>query len=46
MQIYCKVDVSEYWIAGWRKKQVEIYMFDWKHDDTAYPYLYKMSQEK
>ena len=41
MQIYCKVGVSEYWIVDWRKKQVEIYMFDWKEDDTPYPYLYK-----
>ncbi len=41
MQTYCKVGVSEYWIVDWRKKQVEIYMFDWKEDDTAYPYLYK-----
>ncbi len=28
MQVYCKVGVSEYWIVDWRKKQVEIYMFD------------------
>lgn len=41
MDIYCKVGVSEYWIADWRKKQVEIYMFDWKEDGTSYPYLFK-----
>ncbi len=46
MQLYCKVGVSEYWIADWRKKQVEIYMFDWKDDDTSYPYLYKTITEK
>ena len=45
-QIYCKVGVSEYWIVDWRKKQVEIYMFDWKDDDTAYPYLYKTVTEQ
>lgn len=46
MDIYCKIGVSEYWIVDWRKKQVEIYMFDWKDDDTSYPYLYKTVTEK
>lgn len=46
MQIYCKVGVSEYWIVDWRKKQVEIWMFDWKEDGTPYPYLYKTITEK
>ena len=46
MQLYCKVGVSEYWIADWRKKQVEIYMFDWKDDDTSYPYLPKNITEQ
>ena len=41
MNIYRKVGVSEYWIVDWRKKKVEIYMFDWKDDDTSYSYLYK-----
>jgi len=41
MNIYRKVGVSEYWIVDWRKKQVEIYMFDFKDDDTSYAYLYK-----
>lgn len=44
MEIYKKVGVSEYWIADWRKKRVEIYMFDWK-DDESYPYLYKSVTE-
>lgn len=46
MQIYCRVGVSEYWIADWRKRQVEIYLFDWKDDGTAYPYLYKTVTDK
>lgn len=41
MEIYKKVGVSEYWIADWRKKQVEIYMFDWKEDGASYSYLFK-----
>ena len=41
MGIYRDVGVSEYWIVDWRKKQVEIYMFDWKEDGTNYSYLYK-----
>lgn len=41
MNIYRMVGVSEYWIVDWRKKQVEIYMFDFKNDNTSYSYLYK-----
>ena len=41
MDIYCKVGVSEYWIADWRRKQVEIFLFDGREDGTIYPYLYK-----
>ncbi len=41
MNIYRKVGVSEDWIVDWRIKKVEIYMFDWKDDDTSYSYLYK-----
>ncbi len=46
MDIYRKVGVSEYWIVDWRKKQVEIYMFDFKEDDTSYAYLFKKVTEK
>lgn len=42
MNIYRKVGVSEDWIVDWRIKKVEIYMFDWKDDDTSYSYLYKI----
>ena len=31
MQIYCKVSITEYRIADWHRKQVKIYMFDWKN---------------
>ena len=41
MEIYCKAWGSEYWIVDWRKRQVEIYLFDWKEDGTNYAYLYK-----
>ncbi len=34
-ETYCKVGVSEYWIVDWRKKTVEIYMFDYKADGNA-----------
>ena len=46
MDIYCKVGVSEYWIVDWRKKSVEIYMFDFKEDGTPYPYLFKTVTEQ
>lgn len=26
MELYKSVEVAEYWLAGWRKKQVEIYV--------------------
>lgn len=45
MEIYRKVGVSEYWIVDWRKKQVEIYLFDGKADGTLYSYLYKTVTE-
>ena len=45
MQLYCKVGVSEYWLADWRKRQIEIYLFDWKEDGTSYPYLFKTITE-
>ncbi len=45
MDIYRKVGVSEYWITDWRKKQIEIYMFDWKDDDTSYAYLFNKITE-
>ena len=45
MEIYRKVGVSEYWIADWRKKQVEIYLFDGKADGSIYSYLYKTVTE-
>ncbi len=45
MEIYKKVGVSEYWIVDWRKKQVEIYMFDWDKEDKCYSYLYKTVTE-
>lgn len=41
MSVYQKVGVSEYWIADWRKKQVEIYLNDGREDGTTYFYLYK-----
>ena len=46
METYCKVGVSEYWIVDWRKKSVEIYMFDYKADGTPYSFLFKVVTEK
>ena len=33
-------------IVDWRKKSVEIYMFDYKADGTPYSYLFKVVTEK
>ena len=46
MEIYRKAGVSEYWLVDWRKKQVEIYLFDGKDDGTTYSYLYKTVTEE
>lgn len=45
MELYRKVGVSEYWIVDWRKKQVEIYLFDGKEDGSTFGYLYKTITE-
>lgn len=33
--------MSKYWIVDWRKKQAEIYLFDFKEGNTSYAYLFK-----
>lgn len=45
LQIYCKVGVSECWLVDWRKRSVEIYLFDFKEDGTSYPYLFNTVME-
>ncbi len=45
MELYRKVGVSEYWIVDWRKKKVEIYLFDGKEDGSTYAYLYNTITE-
>ena len=45
LQIYCKVGVSECWLVDWRKRSVEIYLFDFKEDGTSYPYLFNTVTE-
>ena len=39
MELYCKVGVSEYWIVDWKKKTVEIYLFDDDGNGGTKPYL-------
>ena len=46
MNIYQRVGVSEYWLADWRKRQVEIYLNDGREDGTTYFYLYKTVREE
>lgn len=45
MNIYCQVGVSEYWLVDWRKKQVEIYLFEGRENGSLYPYLFKTVTE-
>lgn len=48
MELYKKVEVAEYWIVDWRKKQVEIYILSPNEnslDETEY-FLYKTITEK
>lgn len=48
MELYRKVEVSEYWLTDWRKKQVEIYLFspDERTLDGSEYILYKKVNEK
>lgn len=46
MEIYRKAGVSEYWIVDWKKKKVEIYLFDGKEDGSVYGYLYNTITEQ
>ena len=39
MELYCKVGISEYWIVDWKKKKVEIYLFDDDGNGGTKPYL-------
>lgn len=48
MELYKKVEVAEYWIVDWRKKQVEIYILSPNEnslDEVEY-ILYKTVKEK
>lgn len=45
MELYRKVGVSEYWIVDWKKRCVEIYLFDGLENGTTYGYLYKTVTE-
>ena len=47
-ELYKKVEVAEYWIVNWRKKQVEIYILSPNENttDEAEYILYKTITEK
>lgn len=46
MELYCKVGVSEYWLVDWKKKIVEIYLFDDDGNGGTKPYLQNVITEK
>lgn len=48
MELYKKVEVAEYWIVDWRKKQVEIYVLSPNEnsiDDAEYRLLEKVTEQ-
>lgn len=48
MELYRKVEVSEYWIVDWRKKQVEIYVLcpdESSIDESEYRFLSKVTED-
>lgn len=48
MMLYKKVEVAEYWIVDWRKKQVEIYILSPDEnsiDDAAYKLLETVTEQ-
>lgn len=46
MELYRKMEVEEYWIVDWRKKQVEVYVLDYEEDGTPQYYLFKIVTEE
>ena len=39
------MEVSEYWIVDWRKRQVEIYILDYDENETPKYYLHNTITE-
>ena len=46
MELYKKVEVAEYWLVDWRKKQVEIYNLDYDEEQKPQYYLWKVISEE
>ena len=41
MEIYRKMEVDEYWIVDWTKRQIEIYNLDYDENQEPQYYLFK-----
>lgn len=46
MDIYRKMEIDEYWIVDWEKKQIEIYTLDYDEEEKPQYYLFKTITEK
>lgn len=46
MEIYKKMEIDEYWVVDWRKRQVEIYTLDYTEDGEPEYYLFKTITEE
>lgn len=44
-ELYCQEEISEYWIADWRTRTVEMYQLDYKEGRPQY-YLWKIVTEE
>lgn len=46
MEIYRKMEVDEYWIVDWKKKQIEIYTLDYDENEQPQYGLFKIITKK
>lgn len=46
MELYKSVEIDEYWIVDWRKRQVEIYILDYDENETPKYYLHNTITEQ
>lgn len=41
MEIYRKMEIDEYWIVDWEKREIEIYNLDYDEDEQPQYHLFK-----
>lgn len=41
MEIYCQMEIDEYWIVDWEKREIEIYNLDYDENENPRYHLFK-----